>query len=110
MNHAMGRSDNSAFLERLIVLRGEYRSSADERHGVLATRDAIAYAEAVMTAVELDVEPWLAELEASLVELCRDVEREPRSPRLGLRFASDLWPRPLRPDRPAGAPSDTDES
>jgi hypothetical protein len=57
----MGRSERHDYFERLVALRDGYAASRDDREAVLSMADAVRYAEAIMTAAELDVEPWLAE-------------------------------------------------
>ena len=52
----MTRPNHDTFFERLLQLRSGYGTSADDRLPVLALDDAIAYAEAVMTAIGLDAD------------------------------------------------------
>ena len=83
----MSRSDRDTFFERLLQLRSGYGTAADDQTPVLAIDDAIRYAKAVMTAVELDVEPCLTEPDtadladtaSALVEAFRG-ERAPGEP------------------------------
>jgi hypothetical protein len=101
----MGWSERHALFERLLVMRDGYPTS-DDRTGVLSIADAIRYGEAVMTAVELDIEPWLAELDDAFAD-----EAENPAPRLTRqrRFASDLWPWPSPSTLwPSAAPEDAD--
>jgi hypothetical protein len=100
----MGRSERNEYFERLVAMRDGYGASADDRAAVLAVDDAVRYAEAVMTAVEHDDEPWHAEIEETAAYEAREA-RESASLREGRhagdvphlpRFASDLWPWPIR--------------
>jgi hypothetical protein len=63
----MGWSERHTFFERIVAMRDDYAAHTD-RAGVLSVADAILYAEAVMTAVELDVEPWLIDLDRAVVD------------------------------------------
>ena len=90
----MGRSERDAYFERLVAMRERYAESDDDRGVALSIDDAIRYAEAIMTAVDLDAEPWMAALNHSFVDGAGD---EPGLPPPGPRFASDLWPWPSRP-------------
>jgi hypothetical protein len=87
---AMGWSERQSWFERLLALRAGYPQS-DDRTGVLSVADAIRYVEAVMSAAELDDEPWQANLDeadpGARQEPAIDLSREHR-------FASDLWPWP----------------
>jgi hypothetical protein len=87
----MSRSERTAYFERLVALRDGYGAATDDRRAVLSIADAVRYAEAIMTAVELDAEPWVAEPDDAVPD--RSDERgHPHGP----RFASDLWPWPTR--------------
>jgi hypothetical protein len=101
----MGWSERHALFERLLAMRDRYPIS-DDRTSVLSIADAIRYGEAVMTAVELDVEPWLAELDQAFAD--EDAGPPARLTRQR-RFASDLWPWPSPSTLwPSGAPEETD--
>jgi hypothetical protein len=95
----------------LVGLRDRYAAAADDRRAVLSMADAVRYAEAIMTAIELDAEPWHADRdEASAAESrgARPAARPAVEPpatwsaasfaeetedRMDWpRFASDLWP------------------
>jgi hypothetical protein len=71
----MGWSERHAFFERIVEMRDRYAVGHD-RAGVLSIADAILYVEAVMTAVELDVEPWLADPDEAVPD---GVPVEPRN-------------------------------
>jgi len=86
----MSRPERTAYFEQLVALRDGYGAAADDRRAVLSIADAVRYAEAIMTAVELDAEPWVAEPDA-----VPDRSGEHGHPH-GPRFASDLWPWPTR--------------
>jgi hypothetical protein len=93
----MGWSERHAFFERIVAMRDGYRASPDDHGAVLSIADAIRYGEAIMTVVELDAEPWLAEPDQVNVDEAgagRDHQGHPR------RFASDLWPRLIRSSLP----------
>ena len=77
--------------ERLIAMRDGYARADDDRVAVLSIDDAIRYTEAIMTAVELDAEPWTAAMDEASAKGAGDrpAGRPVRSPRL-TRFASDL--------------------
>jgi hypothetical protein len=94
--HVSSWSEPHAFFERLVALRDGYAASADDRASVLSVADAIRYAEAILTAIELDIEPWLAELDKAF-----STERPagPIHPSRGRRFASDLLSGPRRSSR-----------
>jgi hypothetical protein len=85
--HVTGRSDRHAFFERIVALRDGYALSEDDRDGVLSIADAIRYSEAVLTAVELDIEPWLAEPDECFAA---DATHGSIQPSRGRPFASDL--------------------
>jgi hypothetical protein len=85
--HVTGWSKRHAFFERMIALRDGYALSDDDRVGVLSIADAIRYAEAILTAVELDIEPWLAEPDECFADAPNDGTVHPSR---GRRFASDL--------------------
>lgn len=87
----MSRSERTAYFERLVALRAGYGAAADDRHAVLSIADAVRYAEAIMTAVELDAEPWVAGPDDAAPD-----RRGERGHPHGPRFASDLWPWPTR--------------
>ena len=91
----MGRSERRAFFERIVAMRDRYLASPGDHRAVLAIADAIRYGEAIMTAVELDAEPWLPEPDQVNVEAGAGPDH-PGHPR---RFASDLWPWPIRSSR-----------
>ena len=93
----MGRSERHDLFERMIALRDAYPGSDDDRTGVLSIADAVRYGEAVMTAVELDVEPWVADPDdAAADEASADAVGGPSPAPMTRtqRFASDLWPWP----------------
>ena len=92
----MGRSERHAFFERIVAMRDGYLASPDGHRAVLSIADAIRYGEAIMTAVELDAGPWLAEPGQVNVESAGDGPDHPGHVR---RFASDLWPWPIRSSR-----------
>jgi hypothetical protein len=92
----MGTSGRHDYFERLMAMRSGY-PAADDRGAALSIDDAIRYAEAIMTAVELDAEPWVAELDRAVPEAPAEVPDHPGHVR---RFASDLLPRPLDRSRP----------
>jgi hypothetical protein len=90
----MSWTERQAYFERLVAMRDWYAGSCDDRVAVLSIDDAIRYAEAIMTAIELDAEPWLAEVGGT-------PRSRARSPRLS-RFASDLLPWQTRSSRSLG--------
>jgi hypothetical protein len=100
----MGRSERDAFFERLVAMRDGYAVGVDDRASVLSVADAIRYTEAILVAIELDAEPWVAEPEHTFVDGAGD---EPGLPPYGPRFASDLWPWPTRPSRSSAGHEDT---
>jgi hypothetical protein len=89
-------SEPHAFFERLVALRDGYAASTEDRVEVLSIPDAIRYAEAIMTAIELDIEPWLAELDEAFSTKQPDA---PIVPSRGRRFASDLLEGPYGSSR-----------
>jgi hypothetical protein len=92
-------SERHAFFERLVALRDGYAASTDDRVAVLSIADAIRYAEAILTAIELDIEPWLAELDEAFSAGPPDGAIHPSR---GRRFASDLLSGPHRSSRSLG--------
>ncbi len=112
----MGWSERHDFFERLIAMRDDYAASADDRVAVLSMADAVRYAEAILTAVEIDVEPWLVELDEALVEEPATAAdpSDPASasspPRSTERaspwpwFATELWPWPSAPSSESAEP------
>jgi hypothetical protein len=64
----MGWSERHAHFERLVALHMSYPAHPDDQTGVLSVEDAIIYAEAVMAAASLEIEPWLIELDRVLTE------------------------------------------
>jgi hypothetical protein len=92
----MGRSERHAFFEQIVAMRAGYLASPDDRRAVLSIADAIRYGEAIMIAVELDAEPWLPEPDQVNDDVAGAGPDHPGHPR---RFASDLWPRPIRSSR-----------
>ena len=101
----MGRSERHAFFERTVAMRDGYRASPDDRRAVLSISDAIRYGEAIMAAVELDAEPWVPEPDQVDVDVAGAGPDHPGHPR---RFASDLWPRPIRSSRSLRLRDDAD--
>jgi hypothetical protein len=101
----MGRSERQAYFERLVELRDAYGAAAEDHGAALSIDDAIRYAEAVMTAVALDTEPWLVERDRAFAGPGHD---ELGHPLPGPRFASDLWPRTSGPSLPFGRPDGID--
>src|SRR3954452_12365340 len=53
-NSAMSRYERKVYFERLVAMRLTYAQHPDDDHGVLLIEDAIAYVEAVLTAVDLE--------------------------------------------------------
>jgi hypothetical protein len=102
----MARSEHNAFFERLVAMRDGYGSGDADRGSALSIGDAIRYAEAIMTAVELDAEPWVAEPDRPFVDGAGDEPGLPHGP----RFASDLWPWPIRRFRATANQDDIDHS
>jgi hypothetical protein len=92
----MGRSERHAFFERIVALRDGYLATPDDRRTVLSIADAIRYGEAIVTAIELDAEPWLPEPDQVNIKVPGAGPDHLGHPR---RFASDLWPRPIRSSR-----------
>jgi hypothetical protein len=92
----MSWTERQAYFERLVTMRDRYAESDDDRLPVLSIGDAIRYTEAIMTAIELDAEPWLANNASDGPG--RGPAHSPRLP----RFASDLWPWPTRSSRSLG--------
>jgi len=99
----MSRSERDAFFERLVAMRDGYGVDDADRGSALSIGDAIRYAEAIMTAVELDAEPWVAE-PRGFVQGAGDEPGRPHGP----RFASDLWPWPIRRPRTTVNQDDVD--
>jgi hypothetical protein len=99
----MDRPERNAFFERLVAMRDEYAAGDDDRGSVLSTDDAIRYVHAILTAIELDAEPWVPEPDHVFVDGAGD---EPGLPPPGPRFASDLWPWPTRRSRTPGRRDD----
>jgi hypothetical protein len=99
-------SDRHTFFERLVALRDGYAASSEDRVAVLSIADAIVYAEAIMSAIELDIEPWLAELDESYSSEAPD---GPIHPSRGRRFASDLLSGPRRSSRSLRRQPEIDE-
>ena len=95
--------------ERLIAMRDGYARADDDRVAVLSIDDAIRYTEAIITAVELDAEPWTAAMDEASAKDAGDrpAGRPVRSPRL-TRFASDLLPWQTRSSRSLGRRPDID--
>ena len=100
----MARSERGAFFERLVAMRDGYAAAAADRAAVLSIDDAIRYTEAILNAVELDAEPWVAEPDHPFVDGAGD---EPGLPPYGPRFASDLWPWPNRRARTSASHDET---
>ena len=92
----MGRSDRHAFFERIVAMRDGYLASPDGYRSVISIADAIRCGDAIMTADELDAEPWVPEPDQVNVDVAGAGLDHPGHPR---RFASDLWPRPVRSSR-----------
>ena len=82
-----GWSERHAFFERLVAMRDGYGASSDDRDVVLSIADAVRYAEAILTAIEFDIDPWLAELDEAYGGEASDGTVHPSRRR---RFASDL--------------------
>jgi hypothetical protein len=111
----MGWSERHDDFERLIALRDGYAARVDEHVAVLSMADAMRYAEAILTAVEIDVEPWLVELDeafgdepsaagdASAATAPSSIERPTPWP----WFATELWPWPS-PGAESARPSEPD--
>jgi hypothetical protein len=68
----MSRSERNVFFERLIALRVGYGRDADDTSGVLPIEDAIAYVDAVMTAIQVE-----EDLEMTIVAAAGAAAREP---------------------------------
>src|SRR6185369_5924355 len=93
-------------------LRSRYGASADDREPVLAIGDAIRYDEAVMTATELEIEPWPAELDAADVTDAADGgDRGAAAPVEAARSERE-WPAPFprRRRRRASAPDSSQQT
>jgi hypothetical protein len=103
--HVSSWSERHAFFERLVALRDGYAASTDDRVAVLSIADAIRYAEAILTAIEVDIEPWLAELDETFSDQPRDGSIRPSR---GQRFASDLLSGPRRSSRSPGRQPEID--
>jgi hypothetical protein len=89
----MDRPGRSEFFERLVAMRDGYPGEGDDRGSALSIADAIRYVDAILTAIEIDTEPWVPEPDHAFVDGAGD---EPGLPPPGPRFASDLWPGPTR--------------
>jgi hypothetical protein len=100
----MARSERDAFFERLVAMRDGYGADDADRGSALSIGDAIRYADAIMAAVELDAEPWVAEPDHAFVDGAGDEPGLPHGP----RFASDLWPWPIRRSRTTANQDDVD--
>lgn len=85
----MDRPERSEFFERLVAMRDGYPGDGDDRGSALSIDDAIRYVDAILTAIEVDTEPWVPEPDHAFVDGAGD---EPGLPPPGPRFASDLWP------------------
>lgn len=96
----MGWTERQAFFERIVAMRDSYLTSADDRRGVLSIADAIRYAETVMAAIELDIDPWLAQLDEAFGN---DAIHGRWGPLPGHRSASDRLPLPTRSKGVLGA-------
>ena len=57
----MSRLDRNIWFERLLALRDSHGQWVDDTESVISVADVVAYADAVLTAAELDDEPWPAE-------------------------------------------------
>jgi hypothetical protein len=101
----MGRSERHTFFERIVAMRDGYPASAADRDAILSIGDAIRYGEAIMTAVELDAEPWLIEPDSVEVDTAGEGPGHPGHVR---RFASDLLPRSMRSSRSLHRRNETD--
>ena len=104
--HVSSWSERLAFFERLVALRDGYAASTDDRTVVLSIADAIRYAEAILTAIDIDIEPWLAELDEAFSAEPPD---GPIHPSRGRRFASDLLSGPHLSTRSLGRKPEIDE-
>jgi hypothetical protein len=104
--HVSSWSERHTFFERLVAMRDGYAASSDDRVAVLSIADVIAYSEAIMSAIELDIEPWLAELDEAYSGERPD---GPIHPSRGRRFASDLLSGPPRSSRSLGRQPELDE-
>lgn len=100
----MNRSERDAFFERLVAMRDGYGADNADFGSALSIGDAIRYTEAILTAIELDAEPWVAQPAHAFVDGAGD---EPGLPPYGPRFASDLWPLPSRRPRTSARHDDT---
>jgi hypothetical protein len=90
----MTPSERHEFFERLLVLRALDRASDVDRQPVISVADAIRYAEAVLTAVELDREPRPADPGAvEFDHFARQVEAAARGRE---------WPAPFPRRHPSG--------
>ena len=106
----MSRSERHAFFERIAAMRDGYLASPDDQRWVLSISDAIRYGEAIMTAVELDAEPWLAEPDQVDVEVTGEEPDQTGHVRVSRRIYGRGRSAPLilfaaatRPTGPTGA-------
>jgi hypothetical protein len=63
----MSRYERTVYFERLVTMRMTYALHEDDNHGVLLIEDAIAYVDAVMTAIALE-EDLETEIVAAAIE------------------------------------------
>ena len=99
----MDRPERTEFFERLVAMRDGYPGDSDDRGSALSIDDAIRYVHAILTAIEIDTEPWVPEPDLGFVDGAGD---EPGLPPPGARFATDLWPWPIRQFRTTAGPDD----
>ena len=89
----MDRPERTEFFERMVAMRDGYPGDGDDHASALSIEDAIRYVDAILSAIEIDTEPWVPEPDHAFVDGAGD---QPGLPPPGPRFASDLWPSPTR--------------